>query len=368
MTSPTQYSGQEEGPSASEIAVGIDRVTQQHGPWTTNYSLVPGVRTRSEEPDPNDRTRIRRLVQIVSDVAGRPVQDLRILDLACLEGQVALEFARLGASVVGIEGRESNIAKARFAAQTLGLTNLDLHHDDVRNLSREKYGTFDVVLCLGILYHLDDQDVFTFLQGIAEVCDGATVVDTHVGLANERTYVFEGKTYAGTSYVEHETEAGKEDKLANRWASLDNPMSLWITRPSLYNFLSVCGFTSVWECHQPRWEGMQEDRVTLLAVKGRHVASLPSEPEVPVPTSEWPELQPEPGPDSGLDPERIPEPAVQPRAAVDDRLQNARRTVRRLRARVQRLEVELEDIRGSKVWRAHRAVLRLRARRSSRRG
>lgn len=379
VTSPTQPRG--EAPAAAEIVAGIDRVTQHHGPWTTNYSLVPGVRTRDDEPDPNDRTRIRRLVQLVSDVAGRPVADLRILDLACLEGQVALEFARLGARVVGIEGRESNVAKARFAAQTLGLTNLELHHDDVRNLSRETYGGFDVVLCLGILYHLDDEDVFTFLQAVGEVCDGAAVVDTHVGLANERTYVFEGQTYAGASYVEHDADAEDDDKLANRWASLDNPLSLWLTRPSLYNFLSECGFTSVWECHQPRWEGMHDDRVTLLAVKGGRVTSLPSEPEVEIGASAWPELEPAVQSDPGLDTGATSEATVQALADTDERLQEARRKVRRLRtrvrtlrtrvhtlrARVRTLEGELEEIRGSKVGRAHSAAVRLRDRWSSRR-
>ena len=91
----------------------------------------------------------------MSDLAKRPISELRILHLACLEGQYAVEFARQGAQVVAIEGREANIEKARFSKRALGLDNLELIHGDVRDLSRERHGSFDIVLCLGILYHLD---------------------------------------------------------------------------------------------------------------------------------------------------------------------------------------------------------------------
>ena len=333
------------------MAAGLASTVERHGPWTTNITLAPGLRTRSDAPDENDRKRIRRLVQIVSDVAGRPVADLRILDLACLEGQVAIEFAMLGARVVGIEGRESNIAKARFAAEALGLANLELHQDDVRNLSRESYGRFDVVLCLGILYHLDDEDMFGFMEQIAEVCDGVALIDTHVGHSAERTYLRNGKAYAGTSYVEHEPDTADEDKIANPWASLDNVTSLWLTRPSLYNLLSASGFTSVWECQQPRWVGswvgMVDDRVTLLAVKGEHLSSLPSDPHTAVSEDDWPEL------------EATVEGAA---AASDEQLQAARRRVRRLRGRVRSLEREIQHIHNSRTWRLSREVRRMRVR------
>jgi hypothetical protein len=39
---------------------------------------------------------------------------------------------------------------------------------DVRDLSRQEHGLFTVVLSIGILYHLDAPDVFTFVERIAE--------------------------------------------------------------------------------------------------------------------------------------------------------------------------------------------------------
>ena len=48
---------------------------------------------------------------MIQDITQCDFKNLRILDLACLEGHYAIEFALQGATVVGIEGRESNIQK-----------------------------------------------------------------------------------------------------------------------------------------------------------------------------------------------------------------------------------------------------------------
>ncbi len=94
---------------------------RRHGPWTAhNLRLGDGVWTISPEPT-GDEVKLRRVVQIVSDVLGGGIEGARILDLACLEGMYAIELASRGAAVVAIEGREANLAKARFAARVLGV-------------------------------------------------------------------------------------------------------------------------------------------------------------------------------------------------------------------------------------------------------
>lgn len=163
----------------------------------------------------------RRLTELAS---------LRVLGLACLEGLYAVEFARQGARAVGIEGRDVNLEKVRFVKKALGLDNLDLHHDDVRNLSLEKYGEFDVVLCLGILYHLDAPDVFHFVESIGRV-----------------------------------------------------------TRRSLYNVLLASGFTTVYECHVPAEVSKPLDRVALVAIKGQKPALLSTPKVNDLPVADWPE-------------------------------------------------------------------------------
>src|ERR1043166_908766 len=143
-------------------------VIAKYGNWTAhNVRLQDDVYTIAPKIV-GDEVKLRRIVQCVFDLTGGSVEGLRILDLACLEGMYAIEFARHKAHAVGIEGREANVEKARFTKRVLQLDNLELFQDEVRNLSVEKYGRFDVVLCLGLLYHLDAPDVFPFIQQLAD--------------------------------------------------------------------------------------------------------------------------------------------------------------------------------------------------------
>jgi len=134
---------------------------KQYGEWTYDIPLLEGVWTRGNLKIVH--TRLKRVMQIVKDLSLKPINDCRILDLACLDGQFAIEFAMYGANVVGIEGREANIQKAIFAKDVLKLPNLEFIQDDVRNISRKKYGEFEIILCSGILYHLPTEDVCSFV-------------------------------------------------------------------------------------------------------------------------------------------------------------------------------------------------------------
>ncbi|KPQ38370.1 MAG: Methyltransferase domain [Phormidium sp. OSCR] len=246
------------------IARRQQEIIQQHGPWTNhNLRLGDHLYTMSDETCSGAEVKVRRVLQAVRDFCGEDLSRLRVLDLACLEGLYGLELALHGATVVGLEGRESNLAKARFSQEVLHLDKIEFVCDDVRNLSRERYGSFDVVLCIGIFYHLNAPDVFEFAQHIADVSSRLALFDTHVSSTAEQAYEYRGQTYWGRSYA--------EDHMA--WGSIGNEESAWLTRPSLYNLLADVGFDSVYECHQPmvpKYEQMrqagQADRSTFLAL------------------------------------------------------------------------------------------------------
>jgi SAM-dependent methyltransferase len=239
-------------------------VVEKYGEWTAhNIHLGNGLYTFGNEVRPNE-IRLRRVVQIVADLSRKPIQDLRLLDLACLEGSFAVEFAHRGAEVVAIEGRTANIEKARFAKEVLSLASLNFIQDDVRNLSGERYGHFDIVLCLGILYHLDVPDVFTFLDNLSEVCRGFAIIDTHVSLYPSMSYTYGGNVYWGERHTDRSSEAIPEE-----WTSMGNPKSFWLTRASLCNFLLRVGFTSTYECLSPEFLEQAPDRITLVTAKGQ---------------------------------------------------------------------------------------------------
>ena len=262
-------------PDAAAVEVARRKLIAEVGPWTTPVYLGEGIQA-CEAKDPTGGSRLRRILQIVADVAGGPLEGTRILDLACLEGMISVELARRGARVLGIEAREGNVARARFAKEVLGLHGLEIVQDDVRNLSRQKYGSFPVVLCLGIFYHLPAPDVFDFAQRVAEVTERVAVFDTHVALPESSRellgppirYEHQGRGYEGRDYREFDPNSSEEDRLKWGWSTLDSRPSFWPTRAALFDLLTTAGFSSLHETQAPAWLGMPEDRITLVAFRG----------------------------------------------------------------------------------------------------
>lgn len=255
---------------SDELRSRYEQIVAQHGPWTAHsIQLSDELNTI---PDPgrmsSNGKALRRVLQIAADVTRRPLSELRVLDLACLEGMYGIEFARKGARVVGIEARDQHIVKAQFAAEALGLTSVEILKDDVRNLSVERHGSFDVVLCLGILYHLNAPDVFEFIERMAGVCTGVLIVDTHISLGKGRPFPFRGKTYRGRRILEHLPWKSALDRARKPWASLDNTWSVWLTVSSLSNALQDAGFTTVYQCEVPALAGRIHNRRTFVALKG----------------------------------------------------------------------------------------------------
>jgi 2-polyprenyl-3-methyl-5-hydroxy-6-metoxy-1,4-benzoquinol methylase len=251
-----------------ELTRARDEVAQRCGPWTShNIHLGGGVYTMGSDWA-GTGPKIRRMVQSAVDLCGRPASALRVLDLACAEGLYAIEFGLQGAESLGIEGRAEHVERARFAAQALALPRTRFLCEDVRELSVERHGMFDVVLCLGILYHLDQPDVFAFLKNVAAVTRHVALFTTQVSTRPRAQVEFEGRTYSGAPFLEFLPGTQSGHKQAQVWASLDNMESFWLTRASLFNALVDSGFTSVYECRQPFDPLEFPDQPTIAAVRG----------------------------------------------------------------------------------------------------
>jgi SAM-dependent methyltransferase len=253
----------------------IDEIVREHGPWTAMaIRLADGSYTREPAPD----YRLRRLVQAAQDLVGKPLSQCRVLDLACLEGHYAIEFAMHGAEALGIEGRAASVAKCEFARRNLGLERVRFEQDDVRHLSREKHGVFDIVICSGLLYHLPARDAQALLAAMYETCSRMLIIDTFISLEGRNAVDIAASERRGHYYDEHLPGESARERERKLWASLDNDTSFWFTEPSLMNMLAAEGFTSVVDVLEPNMPGNPRDRKTYVALKGTRATILSSEP------------------------------------------------------------------------------------------
>jgi len=83
------------------------------------------------------------------------LQGKRVLDIACNSGFWSMQCALLGAQVVGFDARPELIEQANLIKRIVGASNVEFKVLDFWDMSPQLLGgTFDVVLSLGILYHL----------------------------------------------------------------------------------------------------------------------------------------------------------------------------------------------------------------------
>lgn len=110
------------------------------------------------------------LFPIPADLHGK-----RVLDIGAWDGWFSFEMEKRGAEVVAIDTwRNPKFLEIRERLSS----RVEYNNLDVYELDPRKIGTFDIVLFLGVLYHLKHP-----LLGLEKVCSVTrelAIVDTHV--------------------------------------------------------------------------------------------------------------------------------------------------------------------------------------------
>lgn len=262
--------------SKQTVEARLTAVRAQHGPWTAhNISLPFGAFTIGPDASTSDIRRGDYFAGIVMSVLGRDLSGLKVLDLGCLEGGLSIQFARMGAIVDGLDIRGDSIAKARVAAEILGLPNVRFIEGNALDLRANLtlQSSYDVVVCAGLLYHLDAQDHIPFMESIAQMCAGITIVDSHFSADGPDSYVTRDGVMLRGRFIEERGKSSEERKSA-MWASWGNNRSFWPTETSLLIALQSAGFAFVAAARQPKFEWPWQDRSTWLAFKGTKAASM----------------------------------------------------------------------------------------------
>jgi tRNA (mo5U34)-methyltransferase len=157
------------------------RTLQSHGsdhvadlsPWFHNLHLPGGRETAPDHPL-GDFPRFKW-----AQIAGSLPSDLsgaRALDIGCNAGFYTFELASRGASVLAIDVDDHYLRQAEWAARELDLEDrVELRRMGVYDLARVAE-RFDVVLFLGVLYHL--RHPLLAIDIVAERVDSTLVLQT----------------------------------------------------------------------------------------------------------------------------------------------------------------------------------------------
>jgi len=99
------------------------------------------------------RRKALKIAAVVADFVGRPLADLRCLDLGCASGAIAAVLAERFGEVVGVDPDRPAVELARQRHERPGLR---FEHGTLAEL-RPALGSFDVVVCNHVYEHVHDQ-------------------------------------------------------------------------------------------------------------------------------------------------------------------------------------------------------------------
>lgn len=187
--------------------------------------------------------------------------DKTVLEVGCCEGIHTVQLARVCRHVVALEVRPPNIACALTRLFVHDATNVRLVLGDARDVD-ERFGHFDIVFHVGVLYHLSDP--VAHLRQIARLANDL-FLDTHYAdesLTYPRADIEDGgQCYRACAYA--------EGAWSDSFSGVE-PTSRWLYRPDLLALLNEVGYDAVEVCDDRRERN--GPRLTLLA---RRTATAP---------------------------------------------------------------------------------------------
>jgi tRNA (mo5U34)-methyltransferase len=126
----------------------------------------------------------------ILDRLGLPpnMQGMRALDLGCSDGYFSFELEKRGASVVAIDFVPETYTGFATARKILD-SQVEYRMDNVYNLTPETYGSFDVVLFMGVLYHLRKplaalDSIRSVMKGGGQLFVGTMMIDDYLLMAD----------------------------------------------------------------------------------------------------------------------------------------------------------------------------------------
>ena len=144
----------------------------------------------------------------------KPLEKLKILDVGCGGGLLCEPLNRLGATITGIDASNNNIEVAKLHSKEMNL-NIEYIHAAPENLDL-KNNIYDAVLCLEIVEHL--KDVNLFIENCSKLIKKNGIMFVATINKNLKSYVF---AILGAEYILRWLPIGTHD-----WEKFLSPENL----------------------------------------------------------------------------------------------------------------------------------------------
>jgi SAM-dependent methyltransferase len=112
-------------------------------------------------------------------LCGGSFEGKRVLDIGCNAGFWSLQAIENGADfVLGVDARQMHVDQANFVFEVKGIPRdrYEFALADIFEFDFSRYGSFDIVLCLGLLYHVSKQ--VALFETISALKNDILVIDT----------------------------------------------------------------------------------------------------------------------------------------------------------------------------------------------
>jgi tRNA (mo5U34)-methyltransferase len=115
--------------------------------WHHDFEVIPGVRTNGAY----DPASLWDELQLPLDMSG-----LSLADVGASNGYFSFEACKRGARVVAFDFRHKDNSGFGLAQRINGLNEIEHHQINVLDMTSDRFGQFDIVLALGLFYHVSD--------------------------------------------------------------------------------------------------------------------------------------------------------------------------------------------------------------------
>jgi 2-polyprenyl-3-methyl-5-hydroxy-6-metoxy-1,4-benzoquinol methylase len=145
--------------------------------WHFDFDL-DGYRTEPSKAEWQN-LRAAHFMRPLVEHYGGTLEGKRVLDLGCNAGFFSLTAIEAGCDfVLGIDGRQTHIDQANLVFEVKGVdpSRYRFECGNILDFDYRAVEPFDVVLCLGVLYHIHKPT--SLLERIAEVNTDVLIIDT----------------------------------------------------------------------------------------------------------------------------------------------------------------------------------------------